>query len=152
MQLIVRTQSEPLAVVPRIREVMRRIDAQQPLSNIRLLDQDLAKSLAPRRFVMLLLATFAIAALTLAAIGIYGVIAYMVGRRTREFGLRMALGAEPRQVLQLVMRQAGKQVVAGIVLGTAGALAAARVLQNQLFGIDGFDALTDRRGPADRIA
>ncbi|MDQ3698641.1 MAG: ABC transporter permease [Gemmatimonadota bacterium] len=143
MQLLIRAQSDPLALVPRLREMLRGIDPQQPLSNIRLLDQDLARSLAPRRFVMLLLATFAVAAVTLAAIGIYGVISYMVGRRTREFGLRMALGAEPRQVLQLVMRQAGKQVGAGIVLGTAGALAAARFLQSQLFGVTGFDHWTE---------
>ena len=143
MQLLIRAQSDPLAMVPRVREILGRIDAQQPLANIRLLDQDLARSLAPRRFVMLLLATFAVAAVTLAAIGIYGVISYMVGRRTREFGLRMALGAEPRQVLQLVMRQAGRQVAAGIVIGTAGAYGAAQLLRSQLFGISGFDHVTE---------
>lgn len=143
MQLLVRTQGDPLTIVPRLREIMRRIDPLQPLSNVRLLDQDLAKSLAPRRFVMLLLAAFAVAAVTLAAIGIYAVISYMVGRRTREFGLRMALGAQPTEVLALVMRQAGKQVAVGIALGTAGAFVAARLLQSQLFGIAGFDHWTE---------
>jgi putative ABC transport system permease protein len=143
MQLMIRTSAEPLSILPRVRDVLRGIDPQQPLSNIRLLEQDLAKTLAPRRFVMLLLATFAVAAVALAAIGIYGVISYMVGRRTREFGLRMALGAEPGQVLRLVMRQAGKQVAIGIGVGTAGAFAAARLLQSQLFGITAFDSMTE---------
>jgi predicted permease len=142
MQLLIRARSEPLALVPRVRETLRSIDPLQPLANARLLDQDLALSLAPRRFVMLLLATFAVAAVALAAIGIYGVISYMVGRRTREFGVRMALGARPRQVLQLVMGQAARQVAAGIALGTAGAYGAARLLQSQLFGISGFDHWT----------
>jgi putative ABC transport system permease protein len=143
MQVMVRAHGDPMALVPAIREALRRIDPQQPLSNIRLLDQDVARSLAPRRFVMLLLSTFAVAAVVLAAIGIYGVISYMVGRRTREFGLRMALGAEPTQVLGLVMRQAGRQVLAGVVLGTAGAFAAARLLQGQLFGVSGIEPVIE---------
>ena len=143
MQLLVRTRNEPMSVVPHVRDVVRRIDPTQPLANVRLLDQDLADTLAPRKFVMLLLAAFAVAAVALAAIGIYGVIAYMVGRRTREFGLRMALGAQPSEVLQLVMKQAGKQVAAGIALGTAGAFGAARLLQNQLFGVSAFDHTTE---------
>jgi len=142
MQLLIRARSEPLALVPRVRETLRSLDPLQPLANVRLLDQDLALSLAPRRFVMLLLATFAVAAVALAAIGIYGVISYMVGRRTREFGVRMALGARPGQVLQLVMAQAARQVAAGLAFGTAGAFGAARLLQSQLFGISGFDHRT----------
>jgi putative ABC transport system permease protein len=142
MQLLIRTEREPLAVVPRVRALLRDIDPQQPLSKVRLLDQDLAKSLAPRRFIMFLLATFAVAALALAAIGIYGVISYMVSRRTREFGLRMALGAQRREVLRLVMAQASRHVAVGLLLGTAGALAAARLLRNQLYGIAGFDQWT----------
>jgi putative ABC transport system permease protein len=143
MQLLIRTRNDPMTVVPHVREIVRGIDPQQPLANVRLLDQDLAETLAPRKFVMLLLAAFAVAAVALAAIGIYGVIAYMVGRRTREFGLRMALGAEPREVLLLVMRQAGKQVAVGIALGTAGALGCARLLQNQLYGVSAFDHVTE---------
>ncbi|MGH7469506.1 MAG: ADOP family duplicated permease, partial [Longimicrobiales bacterium] len=142
MQLVVRTAGDPLTAVPRIRELMRGVDPLQPLSNVRSLDHDLSEGLAPRRFVLLLLATFAVAAVTLAAIGIYGVISYMVSRRTREFGLRMALGAEPRSVLLLVMRQAGQPVAIGIVLGTVGAFGAARLLGTQLFGVTGFDLPT----------
>jgi ABC-type antimicrobial peptide transport system permease subunit len=142
MQLLIRARSEPLALVPRVRETVRGLDPLQPIANVRLLDQDLALSLAPRRFVLLLLATFAVAAVVLAAVGIYGVISYMVGRRTREFGVRMALGARPGQVLQLVMGQAARQVAAGIALGTAGAFGAARLLESQLFGISGFDHRT----------
>lgn len=142
VQLAVRTESDPIAVVPRLRELMRRLDPQQPISHVRTLDQDLAETLAPRRFVLLLLATFATAAVALAAIGIYGVISYMVSRRTREFGLRMALGAEPRGVLLLVLRQAGQPVALGIVLGSAGAFGAAQLLRSQLFGVSGFDWAT----------
>jgi putative ABC transport system permease protein len=142
MQLLIRARSEPFALVPRVREILRSIDPLQPLANVRLVDQDLALWLAQRRFVLLLLATFAVAAVALAAIGIYGVISYMVGRRTREFGVRIALGARPGQVLRLVMGQAAWQVAAGIALGTTGAYGAARLLESQLFGISGFDHRT----------
>jgi putative ABC transport system permease protein len=142
MQLVVRTAGDPIAMVPSIRALLRRIDAQQPIANVRTLDQELADSLASRRFVLLLLSTFAAAAIVLAAIGIYGVITYMVNRRTREFGLRMALGAEPREVLLLVMRQASRPIAVGIVLGSLGSFGAARLLRTQLFGVSGFDALT----------
>lgn len=143
MQLLIRTRSEPMSVLPHVRSVLRRIDAHQPIANVRLLDQDMADTLAPRKFVMLLLAAFAVAAVGLAGIGIYGVISYMVGQRTREFGLRMALGAQPAEVLWLVLKQAGRQVAIGIAFGTAGAVAAARFLKNQLFGVSGFDHTTE---------
>jgi predicted permease len=142
MQLMVRTSGDPLDVVPQLRAAVRQIDPDLPLSNVRTLDQDLARTLAPRRFVMLLLSTFAAAALILAAIGIFGVISYMVGRRTREFGLRMALGARPTEVLGLVLRQAGRQVGVGVVLGAAGALASARLLRTHLYGVDRIDSMT----------
>jgi putative ABC transport system permease protein len=142
MQVVVRTSGDPLLAVPNVREAMRAIDPMQPISNVRTLEQDLAKGLAPRRFVMLLLASFAGAAVVLAAIGIYGVLSYMVSRRTREFGVRMALGAEPRQMLQLVMRQAGKQVGVGVVIGLAGALVAGRLIRAQLFGVPAVDTWT----------
>ena len=139
LEVLVRTQGDPLLVVPRVREIVRGIDPLQPLAKIRTLDSELSATIAPRRFVMLLLIVFATAATILAAIGIYGVIAYMVGRRTREFGLRMALGAQPLEVLALVMRQAGRYVAAGIAVGWAGSIAAARLLSNQLFGVQAFD-------------
>lgn len=142
VQLVVRTVGDPLQIVPQVREVMRSIDPLQPLSNVRTLEQDMARGLAPKRFVMLLLAGFAVAAVVLAAIGIYGVLSYMVSRRTREFGVRMALGAEPRQMLQLVMRQAGKLVGIGLVIGLGGALAAGRLIRAQLFGVPAIDYAT----------
>jgi predicted permease len=142
MRVVLRTRVDPITIVPRLRETLRRIDPAQPIANVRTLDQDLAATLAPRRFVLLLLATFAGAALLLAAIGIYGVISYMVNQRTREFGLRMALGAEPRSVLLLVLRQAGQPVLAGIILGCVGAFGAAQLLRSQLFGLSGYDFWT----------
>jgi putative ABC transport system permease protein len=142
VQLVVRTAADPIAMVPVIRGQLRRIDPQQPIANVRTLDQELAVSLAPRRIVLLLLTMFAAAAVVLAAIGIYGVISYMVNRRTREFGLRMALGAQPREVLLLVMRQASRPIAIGLVFGTLGSFGAARLLRTQLFGVSGFDVLT----------
>ena len=139
MQVLIKTSGDPVAAVPHLRAVVKSIDPLQPLSNVRTLDSELAETLAPRRFLMLLLLVFASAATVLAAIGIYGVIAYMVGRRTREFGLRMALGAQPVQVLRMVMQQAGRYVLIGVAVGWAGALAGARLLSSQLFGVAPID-------------
>jgi ABC-type antimicrobial peptide transport system permease subunit len=142
MQLLIRARSEPLALVPRVRETLRSIDPLQPLANVRLLDHDLALSLAPRRFVLLLLATFAVAAVGLAAVGIYGVIAYMVGRRTREFGVRMALGAERKQVLAMVLGEGALLAVGALLVGGFAAALLSRFVGELLFQVSATDPAT----------
>jgi ABC-type antimicrobial peptide transport system permease subunit len=109
---------------------------------LRTLDQALAGTLAARRFLMLLVVVFAASATALAAVGIYGVMAYLVGRRTREIGIQVALGASKRVVLGSVLRQSLAQAGAGILLGVLGALAVTRLLRSQLFGLEATDPAT----------
>ncbi|HEX6133866.1 MAG TPA: ABC transporter permease [Longimicrobiales bacterium] len=139
---VVRAQGDPLALVPAIRSTVGELDPQLPIAAVTTLEDSLAESLAARRFTMLLLAAFAALAATLAAIGIYGVVAYLVAQRTRELGVRMALGAHRTDVLRLVLVQSLVHVLPGIVLGTAAALALTRLLRSQLFGIPPHDLLT----------
>jgi putative ABC transport system permease protein len=142
MTMLVRTAGDPLALTTQVREAVRRIDPEQPLANVRTLDQLIAQSVESRRFIMLLLALFAACATVLAAVGIYGVMAYAVGRRTREIGVRMALGARAGQVLSLVIGQALRHAGLGLLAGIVIALLFGRLLQNQLFGIGAHDPLT----------
>ena len=106
------------------------------------MDARIEASLAERRFSMLLLTTFALVALALAAIGTYGVMAYAVSQSTRELGIRIALGATPRGIVSLVVRQGLLLALAGVGTGLAGALALSRVTRGLLFGVTGWDPLT----------
>jgi len=141
MSLIVRTARNPLSLVAEARAQLRAIDPAQPVYDIQTLDTLVSQSIAPRRFAMLLLATFAMVALLLGAIGIYGVISYGVSKRTHEIGIRMALGARRHDVLGLVVRRGMKLALIGVGAGLAGALAASRVLQSLLFEVQPFDPL-----------
>ncbi|HEX7089656.1 MAG TPA: ABC transporter permease [Longimicrobiales bacterium] len=142
MTVLVRTAGDPLALTGPIRAVLRSIDPLQPLSDVRTVEQLMAEAVAARRFVMLLLSIFAAVALVLAAIGIYGVMAYLVGQRTREVGIRFALGADRRSVLALVVGQAMARVLPGVALGALGALGLTRLLRSQLFGVSALDPVT----------
>jgi putative ABC transport system permease protein len=142
MTLLVRTAGDPIGIVTAVREAVRRIDPVQPLSTVRTVDQLMLEAVATRRFVMLLLGVFAVAATLLAAVGIHGVLAYAVGRRTREIGVRMALGAHRRGVLGMVVGQAMRQAMAGLVIGVIVALATGRFIRGQLFGVSENDPLT----------
>ncbi len=121
---------------------MREIDPGQPLYHVETLEQTLSESLAPRRFNMLLLGIFATIALTLAMIGIYGVMAFSVTQRTHEIGIRMALGAQKSDVLGMVVRQGLKLALIGVVIGIGGALVLTRFLSSLLFGVEPTDPLT----------
>jgi putative ABC transport system permease protein len=138
--LIVRTSSgDPMSVIPLVRAAVSSVDPLQPLGEIRTMATLIAESVAPRRLNFVLVSAFAFVALVLSATGLYGVMAYLVAQRTREIGVRMALGATPRQVVGLVLRQAGAMTAVGIALGIAGALAVTRSISSMLFGISAAD-------------
>jgi predicted permease len=142
MNLVIRTAGDPSAAAPAIRALLTSIDPTQPLFDVKPLDVALADSIAPRRFTLILLGTFAASALLLALFGIYGVIAYSVTQRTHEIGVRLALGAERRDVVRLVVRQGMTIATAGILMGVAAALAITRVIAGLLYEVTPTDPPT----------
>ena len=142
VNLLVRTTVEPLSLAAPVRNQISARDKDQAVFNVRTMEQALSQSVAARRFSMILLGVFAVLALLLAAVGIYGVISYSVAQRTREVGIRMALGARAIDVLKLVMRDGLKLVLIGVGLGLAGALALTRLMTTLLFGVTPTDVLT----------
>jgi predicted permease len=139
MALVVKAAANEQALVSQVRAAVTSIDAEQPIADVRTMGEWMARSLEGRRSPMLLLALFGAVALTLSAIGIYGVLAFGVAQRSREFGIRQALGADPRAILSLVLAQGMKTAGAGIVLGLAGSVALTRYLQSLLFGVGAHD-------------
>lgn len=140
--VLVRTQGEPRSVLPAVREQIRALDADQPVYGIRTVEEALAAGTASHRIAASALGGFALFALLLAAIGIYSVVSSSVGQRTREIGLRMALGADAPRLRRLVVRQALAPVVAGAAVGLAVALGLGRLLDGLLFQVTGKDPLT----------
>jgi putative ABC transport system permease protein len=143
MVVLVRAQgASPSAVAQALRATLSSIDPAQPVDWAQALPERIDSALAPRRFPLQLLAAFAALALVLSALGIYGVTSYAVTQRTREIGVRIAIGAQARDVLGMVMGNALRLAGAGVLLGLFGALLFARVLSSQLFGVSGRDPLT----------
>jgi len=142
MTLVVRTAGDPAAVAPALRALVRRAAPQAPVTDVRTMEQVVAGSIAGRRYSTALLAAFAAVALTLAGIGIYGVIAATVSQRTYEIGLRLALGAPRGNVLGLVLRQGMRLAVAGLALGTVTALALTRLIRSMLVDVSAVDPAT----------
>jgi putative ABC transport system permease protein len=139
---VIRTSGDPLSYAAAVRREVLALDSQQPPRNIRTMEDVIATSIASPRFNMLLLALFGAIGLTLSAIGIYGVMAYGVSQRTQEFGIRMALGAQMKDVLTMVLTQGMKLTLIGVVIGLAASFALTRWLKTLLFGIQPTDLMT----------
>jgi putative ABC transport system permease protein len=139
MWVVARTDRDPAQLVAGARQAVREIDPALPAYSITPLGDVITESVAQRRFSMLLLAAFALTALFLAGVGIYGVVGYSVSQRTREIGVRLAIGAERRDVLALVVGGGMKLAVIGVAIGLAGALALARLIATMLFDVTPFD-------------
>ena len=141
MKLVVRTAGDPAALAPMLSKMVHDIDPTLPLE-FRTMEERLASTIADRRFTMVVLASFAVVALLLAALGIYGVVSYTVAQRTREIGIRIALGAEPTRVQRLVQGGAMAVIGTGIVVGGVGAVVGTRVMRALLYGVEPGDAAT----------
>jgi putative ABC transport system permease protein len=142
MYLVIRTTSDPVPMTAAIVKEIQAVDPEMPVYDVGSMDQRLYGSLARQRFLMFLLGVFALIALILAAIGVYGVMAYSVSQRTHEIGVRIALGARPDAILRLVIRQALILAALGIAIGLVGAFALTRVMSSLLFGVSATDLLT----------
>jgi putative ABC transport system permease protein len=141
MFVAVRTGPDPWSLLGQVQSTVRSIDADQPISQAATMEERMADAVAPRRLSAQLLGFFAVLALLLAATGVYGVVSYLVAQRDQEMGVRMALGAERRQVVALVMRQGLLLAAVGIGLGVAGGLGLTRLLQSQLYEVEATDPL-----------
>ncbi|HLL72613.1 MAG TPA: FtsX-like permease family protein, partial [Pyrinomonadaceae bacterium] len=138
----VRTKVDPSALVPTLKARLWEVNRTQPIYAVATGEALISDSLKARRFSLLLLGSFAVLALVLAVVGIYGVMSFATRQRTREIGIRMALGATPRQVIGLVMRQGIRLALVGIALGLATAFALTRVMSSLLFGVSATDPFT----------
>jgi putative ABC transport system permease protein len=139
MTITARTAIDPLVMAPAVRAALRRIDPDQPVTGIRSMEQVLDESLGARRFPMLLLGIFSAVALVLAAIGVYGVVSCVVSQRTREIGIRVALGARRASVIRLVVGRSLVPIAVGMVLGAAAALSASRLIAAMLYQVEPSD-------------
>jgi putative ABC transport system permease protein len=140
--LVVSTEVEPRSLAATVRKTVWEIDKDQPVSNISTMEDVLSESIAKQRFSMLLFGIFAVVALVLAAVGIYGVMSYSISQRTREIGIRMALGAQKSDVLKLAVGQGLKLVLIGIVIGLTAAFILTRLMSSLLFGVSATDPAT----------
>jgi len=140
--VLVRTKSDPMQMSESVRSTMRALKPDLFLGRISTLDERLSQSLSSQRFSVTLLSLFTVLALGLALVGVYGVMAYMVAQRTHEIGIRMALGARPRDMLKLVVGQGLRLALAGVTFGLVAALAATRLMTSMLFGISAHDPRT----------
>jgi len=140
--VVLRTEGDPTAVMVDVRRAVAEIDSREAVYSVQTMDEVISNSFAARRLSMLLLGIFAALALVLACVGIYGVISYLVSQRTREIGVRMALGAQPGDVLRLVIGHGAKMALIGVAVGIVAALGLTRLTANQLFGVSAHDPLT----------
>ena len=142
INLLSRTNVDPSSLTSAVRDQIAALNKDQAVFNVRTMEEIVGQSVAPRRFSMMLLSVFALCALALASIGIYGVMSYAVAQRTREIGLRMTLGAQRWNVLRLVIGDGMKLTLAGVLLGVVAALALTRTIKSLLFGVSATDPVT----------
>jgi putative ABC transport system permease protein len=142
MAVIARAAGDPAALVPALRRTVTRFDPDLPLYDVAALAERRAEALAAERFNGVLLTLLGALGLVLAAVGVYGILAYFVGQRTRELGVRIALGASTRRIFALVLGQSLAPVAAGVAAGLALAAAGTRLLESQLYGVAGTDPAT----------
>jgi predicted permease len=140
--VVLRCKGDPSTVMGPVRKAVQEIDPREVIYNVATMNQVLANSLAARRFSMILLGVFAALALALACVGIYGVISYLVGQRTNEIGVRIALGAQRADVLRLILGEGTRMALIGVVIGIVAALGLTRLMSNQLFGVSAQDPPT----------
>jgi len=139
--MVIRSSAPPTALVERVRKTILEADPDQPIANVRTLEEAVHRSLARQRTTLILLGLFAVAAISLACIGIYGVMSYAIGQRARELSIRLALGAQRREIVRLVLAGGMKPALAGIVIGLAAAFALSRLVEKLLFEVKTHDPL-----------
>jgi len=142
MTLVARTSANPLGVLGQIREITRGLDPHLPLYDVRTMEDHVGLAMLPARLNVYVLSAFAILGLLLAAVGIYGVLAHSVARRTREIGIRTALGADKRAIERQVLLEGLKLALAGTTLGLLGAVGASRFVESMLYGVDALDPVS----------
>jgi putative ABC transport system permease protein len=133
MNLVVRTENNPAEIIPTLRTQLRRLVKDQPFYDFATMQQRVEESISGRRFNQNLLLVFALSALLLATVGLYGVVAYSVSRQRKEIGIRMAIGAQPRQISLAVLRQSLLLVASGVIPGMIGAIVGSRLIASQLY-------------------
>jgi putative ABC transport system permease protein len=139
LNLLVRTKDDPAKLAPALRERIWSIDKDQPITNVQTMESVLARSVAEPRFRTILVGTFAVLGVILASIGIYGVVSYSVSLRTREIGVRVAMGAQKKNVMQLVVGQGLRIAAIGITIGLVVAFSLSKFLASQLYGVSSRD-------------
>jgi ABC-type antimicrobial peptide transport system permease subunit len=142
MTYFVRTVTDPLGLLPTVKEKIRESDKNLAFSSVATIDQLIERSLNRRRFTLVLLASFAVLALILAGVGVYGFISVVTTQRTREIGIRMAFGADRRDVLKMIIGQGVAWTLAGVGIGLLASLALTRLMESLLFGIGTTDPVT----------
>jgi predicted permease len=142
LRIVMRSEGDPVQLTGALRAAVAELDSDLPVGDIQTMEEALGSWAAERRLTMTLVGAFALLALALGAVGVYGVMAHFVGQRTREIGIRMALGAVPREILALVLSQGARLAFLGIAVGLVGAFAATRLLASLLFGVGPTDPTT----------
>ena len=140
--VVLRTAGDPAAVMSQVRAAVKQVDSREVIYNVQTMGEIIESSFAARRISMILLAVFAGLALVLSCVGIYGVISYVVGQRTHEIGVRMALGAERKDVMRMVLGEGARMALIGVAAGIAAALGLTRLMANELFGVSPYDPVT----------